>query len=94
MSDGTNAVVLAAHAFIARPAAISFRHPGATSHATSACFQKFTFPANSRRYGLLTQAALLAATSSPTDSSPMLRGRMVQQDFLCRPIPDPPLAHS
>jgi hypothetical protein len=53
-------------------------------------FAQATLPATANRHGMLTQIGFLAASSSPTDTNPMVRGRQVRQDLLCQHIPDPP----
>jgi hypothetical protein len=53
-------------------------------------FVEVTLPAGSQRHGLLTQVSMLAASSSPTETNPMLRGRAVREDLLCQKVPDPP----
>ncbi len=52
-------------------------------------FQKVSIKSQPRR-GLLTQAAILAVTSSPTRTSPVKRGRFVLDNILNKPPPPPP----
>jgi len=44
----------------------------------------------SRRAGVLTQAGVLAAHSHSNQSAPVLRGKLVRENFFCQPLPDPP----
>jgi hypothetical protein len=46
--------------------------------------------AGSHRLGFLTQASFLAATSNPTRTSPVKRGKWVLDQLLCSPPPPPP----
>lgn len=43
-----------------------------------------------KRGGLLTLGALLAVTSHPSDASPILRGKLIRENFLCEPLQPPP----
>lgn len=58
--------------------------------APSGEFEKVKLPADSQRAGLLGQAAFLAMTSKPGDTSPTIRGLFVRDQFLCQQVPDPP----
>jgi hypothetical protein len=40
--------------------------------------------------GVLTQGSLLTTHALPTNSSPIHRGVMVREEFLCQPLPPPP----
>jgi hypothetical protein len=53
-------------------------------------FDKVMFPADSQRSGVLGQAAFLAMTSKPGETSPTVRGLFVRDQFLCQQVPDPP----
>ena len=53
-------------------------------------FQRYTFPADSPRGGLLTQASILTITSYATRTSPVLRGKWVLENFLDSAPPPPP----
>jgi hypothetical protein len=53
-------------------------------------FEKVMFPADSQRAGVLGQAAFLAMTSKPGETSPTVRGLFVRDQFLCQQVPDPP----
>jgi hypothetical protein len=44
----------------------------------------------SRRVGILTSPAFLAAHSHSNQTSPILRGRAVRERFFCQPLGDPP----
>jgi hypothetical protein len=52
-------------------------------------FAQFTLPPSSGRAGIMGQAAVLAAHSSPDHTSPTRRGIFMMQAFFCR-VPDPP----
>jgi cytochrome c553 len=51
---------------------------------------RFDLPENSHRGGLLTMAAVLAVSSYPTRTSPVLRGKWVLESILGTPPPPPP----
>jgi hypothetical protein len=44
----------------------------------------------SRRAGLLTQASILALTTPGSRTDPVIRGKWVYNNILCRTVPDPP----
>lgn len=58
--------------------------------APAAEFEKVTFPAGSERAGIAGQAAFLAMTSKPGETSPTVRGLFIREEFLCQMVPDPP----
>jgi len=58
--------------------------------APSEEFAKVTFPADSERAGILGQAAFLALTAKPADTSITARGLFVRESFLCQQVPQPP----
>ena len=43
-----------------------------------------------QRAGIATQGALLTAFAKPNQSSPVLRGKFVREQFFCQPLPAPP----
>lgn len=43
-----------------------------------------------QRAGIVTQGALLAANAKPNQTSPVLRGKFVREQFLCQQLPPPP----
>jgi hypothetical protein len=43
-----------------------------------------------QRAGVVTLGALLAANAKPNQSSPVLRGKFVREQFLCQQLPPPP----
>jgi hypothetical protein len=43
-----------------------------------------------QRAGIITQGALLAGFAKPNQSSPVLRGKFVREQFFCQPLPPPP----
>jgi hypothetical protein len=53
-------------------------------------FAKVTFPPTSERAGILGQAAFLALTAKPADTSITARGLFVRESFLCQQVPQPP----
>jgi hypothetical protein len=53
-------------------------------------FERVSFPADSDRGGILGQAAFLAATSKPAETSPTARGIFVREQLLCQQVPNPP----
>ncbi len=53
-------------------------------------FQRVTFPKDSQRGGLLTQASFLTITSYPGRTSPVLRGKWVLENLLDSAPPPPP----
>jgi hypothetical protein len=55
-----------------------------------AAFQRVELPANSPRGGVITQGAVLMATSTPTRTSPVIRGKWILEQILGSPPPAPP----
>lgn len=53
-------------------------------------FRRVTLPSGSPRGGLLTQASILTATSNPSRTSPVKRGKWVLEQLLGTPPPPPP----
>jgi hypothetical protein len=53
-------------------------------------FRKVELPDESPRGGVLTQAAVLMATSTPTRTSPVIRGKWILEQILGTPPPPPP----
>jgi hypothetical protein len=53
-------------------------------------FQLVTFPAGTKRAGLLGQASFLAASAGPVETSPTARGIFVREQLLCQMVPPPP----
>ncbi len=53
-------------------------------------FQRITFPKDSVRGGLLSQASILTVTSYPNRTSPVLRGKWVLENLLNDAPPPPP----
>jgi hypothetical protein len=43
-----------------------------------------------KRAGIITQPGFLAVHAHPNETSPVLRGKVVRQNFLCQKMPDPP----
>jgi mono/diheme cytochrome c family protein len=54
-------------------------------------FRRVTFANHDQRGGLLAQGALLAATSYPDRTSPVLRGKFLLDNILGLPVPPPPV---
>src|SRR6202035_158357 len=53
-------------------------------------FRRVTLPNHEQRGGLLAQGALLATTSYPDRTSPVLRGKWLVDNILGLPVPPPP----
>jgi len=53
-------------------------------------FRRITLPDHDRRGGLLAQGALLATTSYPDRTSPVLRGKWLLNNIFGLPVPPPP----
>ena len=53
-------------------------------------FQRVTLPPGSPRGGVLTQGSVLLATSTPTRTSPVIRGKWILEQILGTPPPPPP----
>jgi len=53
-------------------------------------FRRVSVPDHDRRGGLLAQGALLATTSYPDRTSPVLRGKWLLDNILAQPVPPPP----
>ena len=53
-------------------------------------FRRITVPNPNQRGGLLAQGALLATTSYPERTSPVLRGKWLLNNIMGLPIPPPP----
>lgn len=59
------------------------------SGVTGDALQKVTLPAG-QRAGLLTQGSVLASTSSPSSTNPVMRGKLIFERLLCGSVPPPP----
>jgi hypothetical protein len=53
-------------------------------------FQRVTLPKDSPRGGILTQGSVLVSTSTPTRTSPVIRGKWILEQILGTPPPPPP----
>jgi hypothetical protein len=53
-------------------------------------FRRVTLPKDSPRGGVLTQGSVLLATSTPTRTSPVIRGKWILEQILGTPPPPPP----
>ena len=53
-------------------------------------FQRVSLPPGSARGGVLTQGSVLIATSTPTRTSPVIRGEWILEQILGTPPPPPP----
>ncbi len=53
-------------------------------------FRRVTLPSHDQRGGLLAQGALLATTSYPDRTSPVLRGKWLWNNIFGLPVPSPP----
>jgi hypothetical protein len=65
------------------------RHYGIPG-VTGSRFRRVTLPNREQRGGLLAQGALLAATSYPDRTSPVLRGKWLLNNIIGLPVPPPP----
>ncbi len=65
------------------------RHYG-IPHIFGSQFRKVALDAGSHRGGLLRQASILAVTSYPTRTSPVIRGKWILENILGAPPPPPP----
>jgi hypothetical protein len=72
--------------YMARPLGAVYGVPVHVSNG----WEPYTLPPDSRRVGLLGQAAFLALYSHSGRSSPTIRGRAIREVLLCQPVPDPP----
>jgi hypothetical protein len=61
-----------------------------TSGLTSTNFVTRSLPADGPRLGLLSKAGFLSEFANQKEGSPTLRGRYMQEQLLCTPIPNPP----
>ncbi len=66
------------------------RHYGLRVSGTKQQLKRFTLPENSHRGGILTMAAVLAVSSHPHRTSPVLRGKWVREALLGSPPPPAP----
>jgi hypothetical protein len=66
------------------------RHYGLAVKGTSQQPKRFDLPAGSHRGGVLGMSAVLAVSSMPTRTSPVLRGKWVLDAMLGTPPPPPP----
>lgn len=53
-------------------------------------FSQVSFPAGTRRAGILGHASFLTMTSKPEETSPTERGLFIREHFLCQLVPPPP----
>ncbi|HYR57337.1 MAG TPA: DUF1588 domain-containing protein, partial [Chthoniobacteraceae bacterium] len=53
-------------------------------------FKRVTLPASSPRGGVLTMGSVLVSTSTPTRTSPVIRGKWILEQILGTPPPAPP----
>ncbi|MBW8884212.1 MAG: DUF1592 domain-containing protein, partial [Planctomycetia bacterium] len=65
------------------------RHYG-IPHVFGSQFRKVSLDADSHRGGLFRQASILAVTSYPTRTSPVIRGKWILENILGTPPPPPP----
>lgn len=61
---------------------------GTTVQGTDTNYKKTS--AGTGRVGILTDASVLASHAHTSLPSPTLRGRLIRQQILCEPVPDPP----
>ncbi len=72
--------------FMTRTLGVAYRLPVATAGG----WERYTFPEESRRAGLLSHVSFNALHSHPGRSSATLRGKFVREVLLCQDIPTPP----
>ncbi len=72
--------------FINRPLAAVYKAP----YSFANDWEKYSFPDEDERSGILSQVGFLTLHSHPGDSSPTLRGVAVNEIFRCIATPDPP----
>lgn len=58
--------------------------------ASAVAFAPVDLPTDGPRAGVLTLGAFLAMNAHPTETSPTLRGKFVQERILCASVPPPP----
>jgi hypothetical protein len=75
-------------AFVDKELAALYGVPAPTGGSSDS--QPVTLPPDSPRVGVLTRGAFLAAQAHATTTSPTLRGKFVQERWLCTEIPAPP----
>ncbi|MDD9964696.1 MAG: DUF1592 domain-containing protein [Myxococcales bacterium] len=86
-ADGRLETLLtASYSFVNGPLATLY---GLSAPSDPAEFQRTELDVSERR-GLLSHASLMATFSSPTESSPIKRGKWVRVRLLCQDLPDPP----
>ena len=73
------------YTFMNGPLAEFYGVPGVTGDT----FQRVPLD-TTRRAGILTQGAVMAATAKPNMTSPVFRGAYVRERILCTPLPPPP----
>ena len=73
-------------AFMTRSLGLVYQVPVQTAFG----WERFEFPANGPRAGLLTHVSVMALRSHPGRSSPTLRGKFVREVLLCQDVPPPP----
>jgi hypothetical protein len=76
----------ARYTFLNEPLARHYGVPGVTGQE----FRRVALPADSPRGGLLGQAGVLAVSSYPTRTSPVIRGKWILENILGAPPPPPP----
>jgi hypothetical protein len=57
---------------------------------TGTTMQKVALDGGSHRGGFLTQGSFLTVTSHPTSTSPVLRGKWILEELMCKTVPPPP----
>jgi hypothetical protein len=65
------------------------RHYGLPG-VTGTAMQKVMLDNSTHRVGFLTQGSFLTVTSHPTSTSPVLRGKWILEELMCRTVPPPP----
>lgn len=78
-------ILTADYSFLSSDLAALYKLPAPANES-----DRVSLPAESERAGILGQAAFLALTSKPGDTSPTARGLFVRGQLLCQHVPDPP----
>jgi len=85
-TDGTLETLFSApYTYLNKDLAMFYGAPAPTADG----FQKVMLDPT-QRAGIATQGALLTSFAKPNQSSPVLRGKFVREQFFCQKLPDPP----
>lgn len=87
---GFSELMQAQHSYMSPELAAYYGVANGSGEADSDGFQRVDLSGEERYGGLLTQGALLTVHALPTTSSPIHRGLLVRERFLCQELPPPP----